>query len=458
LLPNSEAGSREDHPEIARLAERADMPRQTILLVPTVLLIWGFGCPFFATAADPEKLTIDEAVEMALANNPQVKAARHELAMAQAHVGMAKSRYYPQISFNGIGKLGLSGATNGLGLLGLPASPFWRNLADAGNVNQDIFDFGRTRHATSVARAEVQAGEYNLDQVRIEVAERAKVAFLKVLTAQRVIQVREHDVRERQGVERKAREFYEAGLSSKFDLDLADVGLTSAELALAQAREDEQAAWAEFYAALGLPQEKRYSLTEPEIALVSPEPRDKEIDRGLATRPDLKALQAEISAQQERVEYARSLRRPLLNGVFSGGYARVAQLTAGNLMVGGLGLFAPIYTGGALAAQVQAEQANLDALRARYQSQTLAARNEVSLAHTRVTKALDSAQANQRIAGYAEEALRLARTRYEAQLVSFVDLLTAETAAESARANYAQALYNYEIAEVHLAAAMGSQP
>lgn len=434
------------------------MIRPMIWLTLAGLLSLGLGCPILAPAGDAGELTIDHAVEMALGNNPQVREARQELATAQARVRVAKSRYFPQISFNGIGKLGLSGASNGLSLLGLPASPFPRNLADAGNVNQNLFDFGRTDHSTSVARAEVRAAEYNLDQARIEVAERAKVAFLKVLTAQRLIQVREQDVRERQAVERKAREFYEAGLSSKLDLDLTDVGLTSAELALAEARDDEQARWAELYAALGLPEGSHYNLVEPKIDLVPTEPLEKEIDQGLAARPDLKALQAETEAQQERVEYARSLRRPLLNGVFSGGYARFAQLTAGNLMVGGLGLFAPIYTGGGLEAQVQAEEANLGALRARYQSHILAARSEVSLANAAVRKALDSAQANQRIAGYAEEALRLARTRYEVQLVSFVDLLTAETAAESARANYAEALYDYQIAKVRLAAAMGLRP
>jgi outer membrane protein len=434
------------------------MKRSTLLLVLAGLVTWGPGRAAWATPQSTDKLTIEEATSLALANNPQVKEARQELATAQARVGVAKSRYYPQISFNGIGKLGLSGATNGLGLLGLPASPFWRNLADAGNVNQNIYDFGRTRRATLVARAEVQAAEHNLDQVRIEVAQRAKVAFLKVLSAQRVIQVREQDVRERQGVERKAREFHEAGLSSKLDLDLADVGLTSAELSLAQARDDEQAARAELHAGLGLPQATHYNLIEPQVTLAPPDSLEKEIDQALATRPDLKALKAEIEAQQERVDYARSLRHPLLNGVFSGGYARFAELTVGNLMAGGLGLFAPIYTGGGLEAQVQSEQASLEVLRAQDQSKVLATRNDVSVAHTGVRKALDSAHANEQIAGYAEEALRLARTRYEAQLVSFVDLLTAETAAESARANYAQALYDYQIAKVRLNAAMGLQP
>jgi len=73
-------------------------------------------------------------------------------------------------------------------------------------------------------------------------------------------------------------------------------------------------------------------------------------------------------------------------------------------------------------------------------------------------KSLDSAQGNQRIAVYAEEALRLARTRYEAQLTSFVELITAEAATEHARADYAQALHDYQIAKAHLDAVMGLPP
>src|SRR5579875_2099237 len=421
------------------------MLRPIAILIAIGLLTCRFGQAAAQSPTVPERLTIEQAVTIALANNPAMREAREEVAASRARVAVFKSGYYPQVSFNGIAKLGLSGATNGLGLLGLPASPFWRNLADAGNINQNIFDFGRTRHATAVARAEVDAAQRSLDQVRIEVAEKAKLAFLKALRAQRITRVSEQDVRERQAVERRAREFYE-------------VGLQNSQLALAQARDDEQAAWVELDTALGEPEGARYNLIEPQISLVSSEPLEREIQQALSTRPDLKALKAEIEAQQERVEYARSLRHPLLKGVFSGGYARFAELTPAELMVGGLGLFAPIYTGGGLIAQAQAEWASLEALQARYQSARLAARNEVSLAHTELRKALDSAQADERIAAYAEEALRLAQTRYQAQLVSFVDLLTAETAAESARANYAQAVYDFQIARVRLNAAMGSEP
>jgi len=410
------------------------------------------------TPAEPEQLTITQAVQLALANSPDLRAAEQRVESAQARVGMARSRYFPQVSFNGIAKLGLAGATNGLALLGLPASPFYRNLADAVNVNQDIFDFGRTRHATAVARAEAEAARQELAGTRLRVEEQAKIAFLRVLSAQRVIQVRQQALRERQGVERKTQEFFQAGLSSKLNANLAEVGLRGAELAVAQARDDEQEAWAALFAALGRPEGTHYDLVEPQFTLAPPDRLTSEIDQALLTGPDLRALQAELEAQQQRVEYAQSLRRPVLLGVFSGGYARFAEPTAAQLMAGGLGLFAPLYTGGGLEAQVKVEQRALDALRAQYASRLLGVRVEVSHAHAELLKALDSAQANQQIAAYAEEALRLAQTRYRAQLTSFVELLTAEASTEQARAEYAQAVYNYQISRAHLNTAVGLEP
>ena len=241
-------------------------PRTQWFLAGMLLCVAGTGTP-----AQPEQLTITQAVQLALANSPDLQAAEQRLEAAQARVGMARSGYFPQVGFNGIAKLGLAGATNGLGLLGLPASPFYRNLAEAANVNQDIFDFGRTRHATGVARAEVEAAKQELAGTRLRVEERAKVAFLRVLSARRVSQVRQEALRERQGVERKTQEFFQAGLSSKLDANLAEVGLRGAELAVAQARDDEQEAWAALFAALGRPEGPHYDLVEPQFTLAPPD-------------------------------------------------------------------------------------------------------------------------------------------------------------------------------------------
>ncbi len=427
-------------------------------LVLAGTLGWQLCVGGWAAPPAPEKLTLGQAVGIALANNPALRNARERAAAAQARLGMAKSKYYPQVSLDAIGKWGLSGATNGLGLIGLPASPFYRNLSGAVNVNQDIFDFGRIRHSVGLARAKAEAAQHDLDAVRIQVAERASESFLKVLSAQRVISVREQALRERQGVLRKSEQFFQVGLSSKLEVELAQVGLSTGELALVQARNDERVAWAELFAALGRPSGEPYDLVEPEFRLVAPGELAAEIEQALAMRPELKSLQAEIEAQQERVQYAHSLRRPILKGVWSGGYARFAELTLGRLMVGGLGLFAPLYTGGELEARIKEEERNLEALRAQYSFRVLEVRTEVARAHADLLKALESAEVNQKISAYAGEALRLARTRYQAQLTSFVELLTAEAATEAARANYTQGLYDYQIAKTRLKASIGVEP
>ncbi len=198
-----------------------------------------------------------------------------------------------------------------------------------------------------------------------------------------------------------------------------------------------------------------YELVEPEIELTPPIAIEADTSVALTTRPDLKALEAKIRVQEERLEQARSSRWPALRVVFSGGYARFAQLGADNLLVGGLGLFAPLFTGGEIKSQIEVEQRNLASLRAQYQARMLDVRSEVSSAHTEILNALDRAETSKKTSVYVAEALRLARTRYEAQLASFVDLLTAETAAESTRADYARALYDYQIAKFRLDAAMG---
>lgn len=432
--------------------------RLTMIWVFLVLLVPTLAAPQATKDSTREKLSIERAVEIAFANHPDLRAAREREAAAQAGIGISRSQYFPQASFNGIGKLGLSGATNGLGLIGLPASPFYRNLSDAVSINQNIFDFGRTRHATAERRAGAQAATFDLQVMRIQVGMRAKESFLKVLSTRRAVQVREQSLRERQAVERKAREFYEAGLSSKLELNLARVGLSNAELALTEARNDERVAWAELFAALARSEGDDYELVEPESHLQEPVELSTEIEQALASRPDLKSLEAQIEAQRERVKVARSLRRPALRGVFSGGFARFAEYSASRLLVGGLGLFAPIYNGGELRLQVEQEEHNLQAIEALHAARVLQIRAELSVVHADLLKALESMRAYRQTAEYAEEALRLAQTRYRAQLTSFVELLATETAAEEARANNAQAIYSFLAARFRLDAATGIRP
>ena len=56
----------------------------------------------------------------------------------------------------------------------------------------------------------------------------------------------------------------------------------------------------------------------------------------------------------------------------------------------------------------------------------------------------------------AQEALTLAQARYQVQLGSFLDALTAEVSATSAETNYVRTLFDYERAKAQLDFATGT--
>src|SRR5258708_7519585 len=121
-------------------------------------------------AGPPAHLTLQQAIETALRQNPSVNVARHTVEEADTRVREARAGYYPQFGFNGIAKMGLSGATNALGLVGLPTSPLYRNLADSLNVSQTLFDFGRTKHRVAQERKFRDAAEADVATVDPELS------------------------------------------------------------------------------------------------------------------------------------------------------------------------------------------------------------------------------------------------------------------------------------------------
>src|SRR5438128_2339702 len=176
-----------------------------------------------AFAAPPVHVTLQQAIETALRENPSVIAARHAVEEAEARVRQARAGYYPQIGFNGIAKAGLSGATNALGLVGLPASPLFRNFADSLNASQPVFDFGRTKHLVAYQRKLRNVAEADIATVEAEVSLKVVEAYYRVLRAQRLRDVVADIIQSREATVRRAQAFYEGQMRSRVDLDLARV-------------------------------------------------------------------------------------------------------------------------------------------------------------------------------------------------------------------------------------------
>ena len=153
---------------------------------------------------------------------------------------------------------------------------------------------------------------------------------------------------------------------------------------------------------------------------------------------------------------AESEKKGKILAAFSGGITRFAELTAGRLLFGGIGIRLPIYTGGRLEGQIEEARHTLESSLARRQILSRDIEEEVARAHSRLTTARYAIEPNQDIVAQAQQTLELARLRYKAQLGDFVELARAETALSSAETEYARALYDYKLSEAELLYATGS--
>jgi len=402
------------------------------------------------------RLTVDEAVALALRQHPAVATARQAVEEAEARVKQARANYFPHLGFNGIAKVGLSGATNALGLVGLPNSPFYRNLADSLNASYRAYDFGRTRHGMQSQRFLRDAAEADLNVTEASVIFGAERAFYGLLQARRLRDVAAETQRSRELTVRQAQAFYEGKIRSRLDLDLARIGLSRAQLALVEAENGVRVAAAELGRALSASQDADYDLEPPELAaVVRPDPLPKLIQEAFERRPELRALRAERESAAEEVALARSQRKPSLSLAFSGGYARFTNVLARQLLAGGAGLVLPLYTGGSIEGRIEESEARLRRLDARLEDLLQQVGFETRSAWFRLQNALQTIPVEKLQTEHARQATRLARARYRERLGAIVELTEAQAGLAEAELAEASGAYRVKIAEAELRRAVG---
>jgi outer membrane protein TolC len=408
------------------------------------------------TTAQP--LSLGEAVRIALQQHPALKEAEAAVDAAEAEVRVARSSYFPQLSFSGIGKVGLSGATNALGLTGFPASPFFRNTAYSLNWYQSVFDFGRTKHFVASHRAMARSAALRRLSEEQRITLDVKRAYFSVLEAQQLREVADETVKTRALTAERARAYYRTELGSKLDLSLAEASLAEAQGVLIHARNSVETAFAALRLAMGVENTQTYTLQRPPFETITVPMIDSLIHDGLIHRPDEQALESKIIALSENLGLARSQSLPDIRGFAAGGQARFNGTTVKEEQrhgVGALGVLVPIFTGGRLKAERDEARAELagaeatrDELRQRIRLEITEAYYQLADLAERIPAAYQQQQA-------AREALDLAQARQKVQLGSFLDVLTAELAATNAQANYAREQFDYERAKARLDFAIG---
>ena len=137
------------------------------------------SCAIPAMAQPPTHLTLAQAQQLAIQNNPQFTAARYNAAAAYQVAPQYKAAYEPNLSgsFTGVG------ADNGSRLAagGLNNPVVYNRVGSGLSVGQMITDFGRTSNLIAMAKLQASAQDQVTEATRENILLSVSRAYFAVL-------------------------------------------------------------------------------------------------------------------------------------------------------------------------------------------------------------------------------------------------------------------------------------
>jgi outer membrane protein len=395
------------------------------------------------TQQAPVNLTLAQAEQLAIANNPAI-ASSNFTARAAGQVPFEYSAAFkPTVTGNATGVGADGGSRIAAGALNNPT--VYSRVAAGLTLNQMVTDFGRTSNLVKSSKLHADAQNQTAASVRAQIVLEVDRAYFNLQRAQSVRTIAQQTVAARQLISDQVTQLAENKLKSKLDVSFANVNLAQAKIDDAASENDVRAAEAQLATAMGLPSEQRFTLSEEPVPAAPPAEDGDLVREAIQQRPELASLRADAEAAQKFLQAEKDLNRPRIDLIGVAGLVPAGDVQVPNRYgAAGANVTIPILNGGLFKARQ-----NEAALRA------LAAKSDVDDLQNRVVRDvrvayLNASTAYQRIAltdqllQQARLALDLAQGRYQLGLSSIVELSQAELSLTSAQIAYASAKFDYQ--------------
>ncbi len=490
--------------------------RRALLLV---LALGTATAPLAAQDRVPESLTLNEALRLAVRNNPRIQSIRNDLEVADWDVNSAYGSWVPSVnlssslSWQGAGEQRFGSITaQQLGFQDQPSFLFSSYNASIGYAinGRTLMAPGQAQRNRDATRAQVRSEEAVL---RLNVTK----AYLEALRQVDALGLAQQELERARFNLRLATGRQEIGAGNAIDVQQGEVNVGRSEIGVLQAEAGVRTSRIRLLQQIGVTLEAEPGLATS-FAVTAPEwTADDLYAQAIEMSPGLQTLRAREEAARYGVRMARSAYFPSvsLSAGFSGftrqasstagqeaqavaaGLARVQQCIALNDLTSrlpnpppsqdcaslatpesaleairaendvfpfnftqqppsvGLTISVPVFQGLSRQRELEGARALLNDNRYQIREQELALRADIETRIATVEAAYESALIEERNQSLADEQLRLAQEQYRLGLSNFIALVEAETVKARADRDRVLSIFTYHDAVADLEAVVG---
>jgi outer membrane protein len=432
--------------------------------------------PIFSTvAADqntplPEPLSMAEAIQIAVKQNPEIKAALFQVDAVKSNSVKAQSGFYPQLNFT----QSFNRTTNPMWAFGTKLNqaaitqgdfdPTRLNDPDAINnfastflLSWSIYEGGRTKISWEQAKQSLSIASLTLERTRQNVIAQTAAAYVGLLLTQKNIMVIKKALETATANLKMIQSRYDSGFVVKSDLLRSKVRIADLEQQYLLAKSRFKIGEAMLNASMGSGDANPLNPVTPlTIGSEISETIDNWINIALSKRPEMENLRLEEEIAKKEVDKSRAGHYPDVNLV--GNYEINSEDfsdSADNYTLGAV-VRVNIFSGNRISEETKAAKSMMSRLQEMQKSMALGIKVQTREAFLKAKSARERIQVVKISVDQAEESLRIVRNRYKNGLITMVTLLDAEEARQQAHTNYFKALHDYKVARIELALASGT--
>jgi len=410
-------------------------------------------------------LTLDEAVALALRQNPFYLATQEKVVQARSQVRQAVSGFLPTLNAQGTDTLDEKLFVLEFPSL-IPGQPpqrisidFTKDYQMAMAFSLPLFAGGRLTAGYKQANLGLKASQESVRLSEQETIFNAKRAFYGYLLAKEFSAVAEEALGLAEKFMENVKNLYEVGMASKFDLLRSEVQVANLKPQAIRARNSVEVAVLGLKTVLGIeldtPVEVKGELSAPPLDPIS----EAVVDEALAQRPEIRQLDYQRGMAGEMLKIARGSMLPTLaiGGVYNlwSDALKFRKSTWQNYYTINLSLSLPLFNGFESRARVGQSKAMIRELDWTRKGLSDAIALEVRQAVLNNSQARETLLSQEKNVEQAREAVRIAELNSAEGLATNLDVSTAQVALSQARTNYSQALYDCVISQAQLEKAVG---
>lgn len=418
----------------------------TAVLLTGSLMIGGIGT---VSAEEAVNLTLENSVQMALQNNRTIKQSAYDTDSARWALKQAQGAKGVTVSWQ----------TNAYAVGGDTYDKQGRD-SDYGNVVEasiPLYSGGRLENNIKSGKIGVDISDLNLENTKQQVKLTTTTDYYKILQCRNLVGVNKESVDQLQAHLNTVNSKYAAGTVAKSDVLRSQVELADAQQNLVNAENNYDLSMSTLNNVIGLPINTKLNIQD-ELSYTKYDYDFAEcVDIAMQNRPDGVAAAKAVEQAQAQVDAAKAGNLPTVaayagytidgNDAFGDDAAQQSQI--------GLQASWNIFDNNVTRAQVKQAEAALAKAQEASEYTKEGIQLEVHQAYLSLMAAEKNIGTTSVAVNQAAEDYKIAQVQYTAGVGTNIDVMDARVALTTAKTNYVQALYDYNVSKAQLDKAMG---